>query len=243
MASQRFQLGARRSLAEQIADRIIEMILSGELQPNEKLPSERELAVRLNVSRPSLREALRVLAQLKIIHRQHGRGTYITSLDPALLLESLDYLVLLQAVSIDEVLETRRLLEAGIAGLASRRVTDDDLGQLEQQVGAMANTVDDPAAFAAADARFHDQLAAAAGNSLLVRLSASVRRLGQTAYIRLTQDQNLARQMQQEHAALVAALRSGDPATAASAMQRHVDSISAAIHASPRHEALEHGGE
>lgn len=76
----------RRRISEQVVHFILEQIRQGELRPGERLPPERELAARLGVGRPSLREALRALATLGVLRIQQGDGIYISSLDPETLL-------------------------------------------------------------------------------------------------------------------------------------------------------------
>src|SRR5512146_521879 len=78
-------------LPKKIATRLLSLIKEKHLRPGDKLPPERELAVMMQVSRPSLREALRALSIINIIEIRQGDGTYVTSLEPELLIEPLDF--------------------------------------------------------------------------------------------------------------------------------------------------------
>ena len=100
------------SVIDSAIDRIRELILSGELAPGDRLPAEPELASLVGVSRNSLREAVRALAQAKVLDVRRGDGTYVTSLEPRLLLGGMAFVTdLLQERTLLEVFEVRRLLE------------------------------------------------------------------------------------------------------------------------------------
>lgn len=112
-------------------DSIREMISSGELGPGHKLPPEHELAERLGVSRGSLREAVRALAQIKVLDVRRGDGTYVASLAPKELLAGLVFAIeLLQSHELEEVLEVRRLVLPPAAALAAQRVTPDQIAEM-----------------------------------------------------------------------------------------------------------------
>src|SRR5438067_5760864 len=100
------------------------MILRGELQAGQKLPPERELAAQLGVSRSSLREAIRALIALNILESRHGNGTFVTSLDPELLAEPIDFVLKVNESALDALFEARKVVEAGVAALAAERATD-----------------------------------------------------------------------------------------------------------------------
>src|SRR3954452_24324570 len=109
------------------------MIVRRELRPGDPLPKESELAARLNLSRGSLREAVRGLALVRVLEVRQGDGTYGTSLKPELLLESISFFTELQTEeeSLHQILEARRMLEAGTAALAALLATPDELATLE----------------------------------------------------------------------------------------------------------------
>lgn len=233
MTTQRFKSLPRRSLAESIADRLIQMILNGELQPGEQLPPERELATMLSVSRPSLREALRMLAQRNIIDRQHGRGTYVSSLEPKLLIESFDYLLSLQSVSMAQILETRRLVEVGAAGLAAERATDAELQALTHLVAEMGGLCANADLFLEADIRLHRLIAEATHNPLLNRVVTSLLYLNYADGDMRTRQASIIPQIHTDHLALVAALEQRNSAAACAAMERHIQTLIATLNGDP----------
>src|SRR4051794_35833926 len=129
---------ARVSLTQSAIDEIKGMIIRGELRPGDRLPKESELAARLGLSRGSLREAVRGLTLIRVLEVRQGDGTYVTSLQPELLLESLSFFVdLNQDATLPQILEARRMLEAGAAAQAAYRASDEQLEELEHLVEEM----------------------------------------------------------------------------------------------------------
>ncbi len=222
MSDQRFKSVPRRSLAEEIADRLTQMILSGELRPGEQLPPERDLATMLAVSRPSLREALRMLAQKNIIDRQHGRGTYVNSFDPDLLAESFDYLLSMRSVNMSHILEVRRLIEVGAVGLATRRANDGEIQMLERLVLEMRAMMDSVDTFVDADMRFHYMIAEATHNPLLSRVITSFLQLSRAFVVATARQTDMIEQLQRDHETIVAAIRQRDTIAAQLAMEAHL---------------------
>ena len=101
----------KEALSEKIAERLLSLIKEKQLKPGDRLPPERELAVSMGVSRPSLREALRALSIMHIIENRQGSGTYITSLQPETLVEHLDFIIALNDSSFLDLFEARKILE------------------------------------------------------------------------------------------------------------------------------------
>ena len=106
--------------------KIKEMIISGELSPGDRLPPEKELSERLGLSRSSMREAVKALEVIRVLDVRRGDGTYVTSLEPRLLLEAMSFVVdLHDDSSILELFAVRRILEPAAVALAAARMTDD----------------------------------------------------------------------------------------------------------------------
>src|SRR3954464_1379895 len=100
------------AVTDEAIQRIREMITSGDLGPGDRLPPEKELSERLGLSRNSLREAVKGLELIKVLDVRQGDGTYVTSLEPHLLLEAMSFVVdLHQDHSVVEIFEVRRVLE------------------------------------------------------------------------------------------------------------------------------------
>ncbi|HMG76319.1 MAG TPA: FadR/GntR family transcriptional regulator [Pyrinomonadaceae bacterium] len=157
-------------LAEQVVIQVRDMIRQGKLRPGDRLPSERELAKRLGISRASLRPGFRFLAAMGVLTSRHGSGTYIADGPPALDSEPLRMLAALHGFTQDEMFEARRLLEVGLAGLAAEHATDDHLATMAEEVTEMYATLDDPQQYLIHDIRFHRAIAAGSGNQILAAL-------------------------------------------------------------------------
>ena len=159
------------SVTDGAIDRIRELIVSGSWGPGDRLPKESELAAQLGLSRNSLREAVRALSQLRVLEVRQGDGTYVSSLEPDLLLESTGFVShLLLGDTAVELYEVRRILEASAAALAAARIDEAGKRELLRRLDGMteADGVDD---LVEADVAFHAEIAKAAGNAVLTRSS------------------------------------------------------------------------
>src|ERR1700753_2977739 len=123
------------ALTDVAITRIREMILSGELHPGDRLPPEKELSDRLGLSRNSLREAVKALELVRVLDVRRGDGTYVTSLEPALLLEAVSFVVEMhEDDSLLEMFAVRRILEPAAAAIACARMSDADLAGLGEML-------------------------------------------------------------------------------------------------------------
>jgi GntR family transcriptional repressor for pyruvate dehydrogenase complex len=153
---------------------LTEMIASKQLGPGAKLPTERQLAATLGVSRNTVREAISRLEVLGVLDIRRGDGTYVTSLEPGVLLEATSFVVqLLHDNSALEMLEVRAILETAAAEMAALRISDDELLELEHVLDDFGG---EPFSdkWLEADQRFHNLVAAASGNDVLASFLSSL---------------------------------------------------------------------
>jgi GntR family transcriptional repressor for pyruvate dehydrogenase complex len=206
--------------------KIREMITSGELAPGDRLPPEKDLSERLGLSRNSLREAVKALEVIRILDVRRGDGTYVTSLEPRLLLEALSFVVDLHTDrSVLEIFAVRRILEPAATALATRAISDDGIDTLS---GLLASV--DPEgsieALVEHDLAFHQAIADISGNEYLSRLLESMS--GGTARARvwrgITQHGASERTIA-EHGAILAAMRAHDAELASALALAHVAGI------------------
>ncbi|NEE26978.1 FadR family transcriptional regulator, partial [Streptomyces sp. SID7982] len=161
------------SLTDRAIAQIRELIRSGALPPGSKLPPEQKLAAQLGLSRNLAREAVKALAMARVLEVRRGDGTYVTSLQPSLLLEGLGRAVeLLQGDSgaLLDLMEVRRLLEPPATALAATRISDGELAEVKRHLDAMLAARDDIEELNAHDAAFHRAIVAATGNESLLTL-------------------------------------------------------------------------
>ncbi|PQZ50940.1 MULTISPECIES: FadR/GntR family transcriptional regulator [unclassified Microbacterium] len=119
------------AVIDEAVDKIRNLIIDGHLHPGDRLPQEGQLAETLGISRNSLREAIRVLEQMRVLTVRHGSGTYVTSLEPAQLLEGISFAVeMMRDDTVRQVLEVRELLEPAAVRLAVQRMTPAKLADI-----------------------------------------------------------------------------------------------------------------
>jgi len=214
----------REALSRQIAARLLELIKEGALRSGERLPPERELAGRLQVSRASLREALQALSLLGVIEVRQGAGSYVTSLEADLLTQHLALVFSLGDTTLEHLFEARRAVEPAIAAIAAGRISDEELEDLgaclERSIAAP-----DRHAFLEADLELHELVVKAAGNPLLARFMESVSVLGLASRRETFKLPGITEQSLADHRAIVSALRDRDPGGAHRAMLDHLRNI------------------
>jgi GntR family transcriptional repressor for pyruvate dehydrogenase complex len=155
---------------DQTIAKIKELISSGEFTAGARLPTERELTQRFGVSRSSLREAVRALALVGVLESRVGDGTYVTTLEPELLLTGLGFVSdLMEVDSLLELHEIRRILEPAATRLATPRLAEDDLAGLRDCLRRMEEAAS-VAEFLDADTAFHRVILGACGNAALASL-------------------------------------------------------------------------
>jgi GntR family transcriptional regulator, transcriptional repressor for pyruvate dehydrogenase complex len=215
----------REAVPQQIVSRLLDLIQQRHLGPGDRLPAERELAASMGVSRSSLREALRALTVLGVTEMRHGTGTYVSSLEPELLVRPLSFVLSLSEQASDQLFEARKVVEPAMAALAAGRVDDETVERLDACIDRARAAIGNAEAFMETDLELHDAIREAAGNAILGRFMESIRALGlasrrRTGARRAVQEQTVA-----DHRAIVAALRARDPEAASAAMHRHLENV------------------
>jgi GntR family transcriptional regulator, transcriptional repressor for pyruvate dehydrogenase complex len=216
------------SRTEEVVDGVRRMIVAGELGPGDRLPVEKDLAEQLGVSRGSLREGVRALSVLGVLETRQGDGTYVTSLDPAALMSSLQFVVDLHGETTARSFHAvRRILETEGAALAAHRITSDALAQARAVLDEAARTVEatpvDHAAFIEADTAFHRIVAEQSGNPVLTALVEAL--AGRTVRERLWRGRHEAgaeARTVRDHEAVWRALAAGDAEAARVRMAAHL---------------------
>jgi GntR family transcriptional regulator, transcriptional repressor for pyruvate dehydrogenase complex len=214
------------AVTDSAIDKIKDMIMSGELHPGDRLPKEADLAERLGLSRNSLREAVKALSLIRVLDVRQGDGTYVTSLQPRLLLDALTFVVdFHRDDTVLEFFEVRRILEPAATAKAAQAMSDGDIAKLR---GLLDELDEAPTAEAlvANDLEFHRQIAAGSGNSVLSSLIESLS--GPTTRARiwrgLTQEGAVAKTRDQ-HWAIYDAIAARQPEVAAAWATVHVAGV------------------
>lgn len=222
----------RSRVSQQVVTKICQSIRHGVYRTGDQLPPERELAEQLQVSRPSLREALRVLEMTGILESRHGGGTFILDLVPFGVVSPLSLLLETTGDAVGDLWEMRIIFEPAIAARAAVRARPDSIAALTELVARLhdsviSNAPDD--ALIQIDRDFHIALAKASGNKVALRVLTLIAELlteGRRHFI--TSDERRDRAYQ-AHRRILDALVSHDPAAARTAMLEHLEEIEAFI--------------
>lgn len=167
MDSQLFKPIRQEKLSVKISNQIKTLIIEGELKPGDPLPPERELMGLLNVSRPSIREALKSLVGMGFLETSKGNRTVVKSLASGTILEPLHYLLRDDITIVFQLIEVRKALEAWNAFYAAERATAGDIARLEKNVAIMRTKLkEDDYRLEKEDADFHLAIAEATHNKI-----------------------------------------------------------------------------
>lgn len=230
-----------RRLYLEVANQIENLINSGEIEPGQRLPSERDLAQQFEVSRPTIREAMIALEIAGLVEIRTGSGIYVLAkrTPRADLASELSD----QGPGPFEILEARRLLEGEIAALAAARITPAQLGQMEQALEDMEREDSEGSISEQADQRFHCILAEASQNSALASIVGWLWDLRNQSAISTVFHQRVREEgvhpSAAEHRLIFEALKFKDPLAAKQAMVSHISSAIAADRALLEQKAAE----
>lgn len=222
----------RNSLSDAIVEQIIDLISRGVLKPGERLPSEKQLCLRFGVGRTTIREALRSLGVMGILDGRVGEGTFVSADNRKYLEKALQWGLLIDRKSVNDLVETRLMLESQTAYGAAGRATPENLQEIEQALAGMQRSLDRPEQYLEHDLRFHLAVARATQNQILFNLLSMTRGYLQ-AWIRESLSKPSARKMRtraessvREHQKILQALRKRQPEQARQAMTEHILSSS-----------------
>jgi len=219
------------AVTDDAIEAIKQMIVAGELKPGDRLPRETVLADRLGLSRSSLREAIRALTLIKVLTVRHGDGTYVTSLDPGMLMDALGFVVdFHRDDSVLQFLELRRVLEPAAAAVAAVTMLSEDIEGLAALLDELPDKPDIEE-LVANDIEFHGRIAAATNNPLWCSLLETLSGRTQRARIwrGLTQETAVERTLE-EHRAIQRSLAARDPEAARSWATVHIAGVEDWLH-------------
>lgn len=165
----------RRKLADEVRDRLLSMIRSGEFQPGDRLPSERDLMDRFAVGRPAVREALQSLGTAGLIEINHGERARVAVLDTRSMFDRIGqtmlHLLQTSPTTLEHLKEARILFEVGMVKTAARIATSADTERLEKAMENQRASLGNVPEFVKRDMAFHTAIAAISGNTVCVILS------------------------------------------------------------------------
>ena len=225
-----FQPIKPKKISEEIVGQIKKLITSGDLKPGERIPSERELATALGVSRPSVREAIMVLEAMGFLESRQGGGTFVRSLTEVTIADPLSNIVGSKEPKVLYALtEVRMGLETWSAYLAAKRATDEQINRLRSLFEIMESQAAQGGWDAEVDAKFHYTITEATHNTIQVHVLDSIHSLFQTnimvALSEFYQKEGYLERLLSQHRNILEAIAARDPEKAQQAMRAHLELV------------------
>ncbi len=226
-----FEPIGHESVADAAVAQVEDLIASGILRQGRKLPSERELAEMLGISRPKLREALQTLEERGLVATRHGEGTFVSALTGQAMLPALLALYGRHEPAFFDYLEYRREQESFAAGLAAKRATKADKRRITSILNEMERAwkENDEEASREADHALHAAIVDASQNATLIHMMASIYELTKQGvfYNRdfLKSIDGSGKMLLDRHLALGRAVIDGEPQEAKAAAEEHIDFV------------------
>ncbi|MCP4385955.1 MAG: GntR family transcriptional regulator [Hyphomicrobiales bacterium] len=220
-------------ISDSIVSQLEDLVLEGVLKPGEKLPPERELAEELDVSRPSLREAIIILEARGLLESRRGGGTFVRGIASPTMVDPLIELMRKRESAKFDVLEMRRILEVAATGFAAQRRTDADLELIERRFKDLEDAYTaaevDAGREVEADVEFHLALADASHNMALTHVIRSMIGLLRADISfnidRLRHKEVHHTPLKDQHREIFAAVAAGDADAARTTANRHLDFV------------------
>ena len=217
-----FELVRRNKVYEEVAKQIERLILK-KLRPGDKLPSERELAEMLRVSRSSIRDAIRSLELMGLVEPRQGAGTIVREISP-------DVNPFADAGKrrqelVSEFLDFRKMLEPPLAARAATHASAEEISEMEEILQRQAEKQEEGEPAVAEDAEFHYSVALASGNSVVLKVLDTLMDLLRDTRERSLQVEGRAQKSLAGHRRILAAIKRHDAEAAKSAMRRHIEDV------------------
>ncbi|ADY55979.1 transcriptional regulator, GntR family [Syntrophobotulus glycolicus DSM 8271] len=218
-----------RRIYEEVVEQIRMLVSEGHLKPGDRLPSERDLAERLQVSRASVREALSALEMMGLLEIRSGEGTYIKQVNIDSVVAPLAWGVSMDKNSVLELLEVRKILETRAAGLAAERAENEELREIRETLEEMQDNLAAGKLGDGADHIFHHAVARATKNHILVQLmnaiSETMFQALKTFRLKLDEVEGWQERLYEEHEGIYQAILAKDQEKAALLMLEHLESV------------------
>jgi GntR family transcriptional repressor for pyruvate dehydrogenase complex len=215
----------RTRIPDEIANRIRALIVAGTFKPDEPLPSERDLAKRMRVSRSSVRDAIRRLEVVGLLETRHGQGTFLHELSVDNLVTPMASVLTFNRARQDDLIDVRRVFEPAVAGMAAIRATASELGEIDRVLAEQRRKARAGEPTIGEDTAFHDALARATHNPVIVGIMETLNDLLIESRQRTLERRGRPLQSLRGHEAVFDALRRKDSDAAAREMREHIDQI------------------
>lgn len=219
----------RKSIYEEIVLQIRKMLENGELLPGDKLPPERSLAEMFAVSRNTVREAIKTLAEQNVLESRQGAGTFVRELSSGGLLPDFARIVTDEGAAVRDVFEVRKILEPEIAAMAAQNASPGEITRLEAAIVEQEAALREGRIAGTHDQRFHRLLAEASGNDVLRAMVGALHDDFTESRADELQSEERQRASLAAHRAIVDAVKNGYVMQAEKAMREHLEEIEAIV--------------
>ena len=215
----------RPSIAEQVTDRILAMVKSGNLRAGDRLPTEAQMGVAFGISRPPLREALKALTLIGVLESRQGGRYSVTDLSPARLMAPLNLVLSAVGHDVTEHFEARALVDLELVRLAALRATDEERARLVRLAQDGRAFHGDPVAFRLHDLEYHGTINAAARQPVMTALAQGLYDIGLDMRRVASALPGVIETSVAQHCEIAAAVAEGRAGVAASAYRRHLEHV------------------
>jgi GntR family transcriptional repressor for pyruvate dehydrogenase complex len=219
-----FEAVRKNKVYEEVAQQIERLILK-RLQPGDKLPSERELAELLKVSRSSIRDAIRGLELRGLVEPRQGAGTIVRETSAELVANPFENPLKRRREMVTELLDFRKMLEPPLAARAATHASADEISEMEEILQRQAEKQSQGDAAVAEDAEFHYSIALASGNGVVLKVLDIIMDLLRDTRERSLQVEGRPQKSLAGHRRILAAIKRHDADAAKSAMRRHIEDV------------------
>lgn len=219
-----FETIRRNKIYEEVARQIERLILT-KLQPGDKLPSERELAEMLGVSRSSIRDAIRSLELVGIVEPRQGAGTIVREISAEQLVNPLSNALVRQQQMVAELLDFRKMLEPPLAARATAHASAEEVAEMEEILARQEQKLAEGELAIGEDSEFHYAIALASGNSVVLKVIDILMDLLRATRERTLQVEGRPPKSLAGHRKILAAIKKHDAEAAKAAMRRHIEDV------------------
>jgi GntR family transcriptional repressor for pyruvate dehydrogenase complex len=219
-----FESIRRNKVYEEVARQLERMILK-KLRPGDKLPSERELAESLGVSRSSIRDAIRSLELIGLVEPRQGSGTVVREISADTLMNPLTNVLRHKMELVSELLDFRKMLEPPLAARAATHASDEELAEMEEILRRQDTKLRGGELAIEEDSEFHYSIAMASGNTVVLKVLDVLMDLLRDTRERSLQLEGRAHKSLAGHRKVLAAIKKRDAEAAKAAMRRHIEDV------------------
>ena len=220
----------RTRIPEEIVSQVLQLVRDGAIKPGDRLPPERELAQQMNVSRASVREAMRLMDIQGLVIIRPGAGTFITEDTVEVIVQAFSTLLSGPTGGASDIFEMRLILEPQVVSLAAERASDADIRRMENILLQQETDISNGGTGVEFDSEFHFAIAQATKNSALIAVTQAISDLLSQSRDPSIQSPERSRQSLQSHQLILEAVRSRQSRSAEEAMHQHIADIDRRVH-------------